>query len=351
MCKISAYVAFDKATNGQTDIKHEREETLSWMSLLKIAVEKLPPSQRSTFPNSIFAREDAFQLRSSTVTFSWVNIQTRSCAYKRDDKGFGCFSWKMVADGTDSVLQMMLVCSPSFFSLKIRAWSKHPVNLCLFVLYTFPNSIFARVWAFHIRSSKVTLSYVFFTFRVVYLFVRSSLCRRQHLPKIRTLFYLVHIKKLFIFNVLCVLICSNTVVTRSAWDPFRERGSHLSFQHAHSPIIYSPARPSVSVIKISIDWTTQISPLMKPVTGIVMLKPGGTNVFGSRHVFSRMRYVMTETIMVMNTEQLRRARSFPSRISCNRMLRWRNPRFSFVELTLSKEVGTKHLLLFFFKCF
>ena len=36
---------------------------------------------------------------------------------------------------------------------------------------------------------------MFTTFRVLYLFVRSSLCRRQHLRKIRTLFCLFHIKK------------------------------------------------------------------------------------------------------------------------------------------------------------
>ena len=72
MCEFSAYIAFNKSTNGQTDIKHEmrREKKLSWMSLLKKAVEKLPPSQRSSlemtsylqiwwrssFPNSIFDR-------------------------------------------------------------------------------------------------------------------------------------------------------------------------------------------------------------------------------------------------------------------------------------------------------
>ena len=37
MCELSAYVAFDKATKGQIDIKHEMD-----------------------FPNSIFAREGAF---------------------------------------------------------------------------------------------------------------------------------------------------------------------------------------------------------------------------------------------------------------------------------------------------
>ena len=40
------------------------------MSLLKIAVEKLPPSQRSSL--EIFVREEAFQLRSATVTFSYI---------------------------------------------------------------------------------------------------------------------------------------------------------------------------------------------------------------------------------------------------------------------------------------
>ena len=33
MCEFSAYVAFDKATNGQTDVKHEMWKTLSSMSL------------------------------------------------------------------------------------------------------------------------------------------------------------------------------------------------------------------------------------------------------------------------------------------------------------------------------
>ena len=36
MCTLSANCAFDKATNGQTDIKHEMCEILSLMSLLQI---------------------------------------------------------------------------------------------------------------------------------------------------------------------------------------------------------------------------------------------------------------------------------------------------------------------------
>ena len=48
MCELSACVAFDKATNGHSDIKHEKGKTLSSMSLLKIVGEKLPPSQRSS---------------------------------------------------------------------------------------------------------------------------------------------------------------------------------------------------------------------------------------------------------------------------------------------------------------
>ena len=40
---------------------------------------------------------------------------------------------------------------------------------------TFPNSIFAKE-AFGLRSSTVTFSYVCSPFRVLYLFVRLSLC-------------------------------------------------------------------------------------------------------------------------------------------------------------------------------
>ena len=41
MCEFSANVAFDKATNGQTDIKHEMSKILNSMSLLKTVDEKL----------------------------------------------------------------------------------------------------------------------------------------------------------------------------------------------------------------------------------------------------------------------------------------------------------------------
>ena len=51
MCEFSAYVAvaFNNATKGQTDNYKTRKGvslTLSLMSLLKIAVEKLPPGRR-----------------------------------------------------------------------------------------------------------------------------------------------------------------------------------------------------------------------------------------------------------------------------------------------------------------
>ena len=39
MWEFSAYVAFDKATNGQTDIKHEMGKPFSSMSLWKIVGE------------------------------------------------------------------------------------------------------------------------------------------------------------------------------------------------------------------------------------------------------------------------------------------------------------------------
>ena len=69
MCDFSAYVAFNKATNGQTDIKHEMgENKLSWMSLLKIAIEKLPPSQRSSL--------ETIQFHSKFV-LNWTPIQLK----------------------------------------------------------------------------------------------------------------------------------------------------------------------------------------------------------------------------------------------------------------------------------
>ena len=48
MCEFATYVVFNKATNGNTDIKHDKEKkkTLFWMSLLNIAVEKLPPAAK-----------------------------------------------------------------------------------------------------------------------------------------------------------------------------------------------------------------------------------------------------------------------------------------------------------------
>ena len=41
MCTFSADVAFDEATNGQTDVKHEIRYTFISMSLLKIVGEKV----------------------------------------------------------------------------------------------------------------------------------------------------------------------------------------------------------------------------------------------------------------------------------------------------------------------
>ena len=48
MRELTAYVAFNKATNEQADIKHEMGKTFISMSLLNIAVEMLPPLQRSS---------------------------------------------------------------------------------------------------------------------------------------------------------------------------------------------------------------------------------------------------------------------------------------------------------------
>ena len=47
MCEFSAYVV----TKRQTDIKHEKDNTSSLMSLLKMAVEMLPPWRSSSLEN------------------------------------------------------------------------------------------------------------------------------------------------------------------------------------------------------------------------------------------------------------------------------------------------------------
>ena len=51
MCEFSAYVDFNKATNGQTDIKHEMGKKLSSVSLLKIALENLRSLAKIEFGN------------------------------------------------------------------------------------------------------------------------------------------------------------------------------------------------------------------------------------------------------------------------------------------------------------
>ena len=51
------------------------------------------------------------------------------------------------------------------------------------------------------------------------MFVRSSLCRRQNLPQMGTLFCLGLIKKSFLFNLSCVLIWSSSYVSFSQDPP------------------------------------------------------------------------------------------------------------------------------------
>ena len=54
MCELSAYVAFNNATTGQTDVKHEKGETLS----LNVTVEDIPSKfdlcEGGSFSTSIF---------------------------------------------------------------------------------------------------------------------------------------------------------------------------------------------------------------------------------------------------------------------------------------------------------
>ena len=68
--------------------------------------------------------------------------------------------------------------------------------------FFFPNSIFAREGAFHLRSSTVTLSEVFSPFRVLYLFValsKATYAENSHIVVSS------RYEKAFILNLLCVL--------------------------------------------------------------------------------------------------------------------------------------------------
>ena len=49
MCELSAYVAFNKAKTRTKRYKTRKGVNAGCMSLLKIAVEKLPPSQKIEF--------------------------------------------------------------------------------------------------------------------------------------------------------------------------------------------------------------------------------------------------------------------------------------------------------------
>ena len=53
---LGIYIVFNKATNGQTDVKHEKEKKLSWMSLLKIAVDFLVDFQTHLCEGGSFYR-------------------------------------------------------------------------------------------------------------------------------------------------------------------------------------------------------------------------------------------------------------------------------------------------------
>ena len=62
MCTFSAYAAFNKVTGGQTDIKHDKAETRSSMSLSMDRVEMLPPSRRSSFNYKTAMKTDSRKL-------------------------------------------------------------------------------------------------------------------------------------------------------------------------------------------------------------------------------------------------------------------------------------------------
>ena len=52
MCTFSAYIAFNKAIDGQTDIKRHAKRTQLKVTV-EDRVEMLPPSQRSSWENNV----------------------------------------------------------------------------------------------------------------------------------------------------------------------------------------------------------------------------------------------------------------------------------------------------------
>ena len=67
MWEFSAYIAFNKATNGQTDITHEKEKKKrSWMSLLKSSW-KAPSLAKSslemTKPRRMWRGKDEYDVK------------------------------------------------------------------------------------------------------------------------------------------------------------------------------------------------------------------------------------------------------------------------------------------------
>ena len=75
-------------TDGHTDIKHDKDETLCSKSLLKIELRsfnfklKIEQIEHRSFPSSIFAREEAFQLLHITQTYKIKTGVTQNCLYK-----------------------------------------------------------------------------------------------------------------------------------------------------------------------------------------------------------------------------------------------------------------------------
>ena len=80
-CEFAANVAFDKGTNGQTDIKHELWKTLSSMSLLKIVGEiKAPTLAKIEFGNQKHTYSNI--CRKFAHCFCLVHIKKRtSCVF------------------------------------------------------------------------------------------------------------------------------------------------------------------------------------------------------------------------------------------------------------------------------
>ena len=96
MCEFSAYVAFDKATNGQTDKKREMGKTFSSMSLFCIHQSKLIMKSMTTFSEERRSAVLSCRDRSKQIIYKKHTMcitggrgaVVRESEFKSEDPGF-----------------------------------------------------------------------------------------------------------------------------------------------------------------------------------------------------------------------------------------------------------------------